>query len=195
MKKLFVVLAMMFSVSAIAAPVDWKADLDAYRASVKNSSYTMLVVYRAANAAAAVSSCSTSLFFVGVSALADTFPGVGNIASESIANMANVDYQTYQNLLEWDRAADVGRGLLGGGVVGGLESMEFVFRLLAGHPNESFSGLAKVYASTFATMDALFAEESLCVMSQQKVAVLAVEMASRWHAPLKPVNPSVSPRP
>lgn len=191
MNKFLLAIAMAFSFSATAAtPVDWKGDFDRYRDSLKSATYLGLHAYRAGQASVAVGSCSLSTFIVGVTAAADTFPGVGNIAAEAIANMSNVDYKTYENLLEWERAADIGRGLLGGAIVGPAESLEFLLRLLAGRPNESFQALSKVYASTFATMDALFAEESLCVMSISKVGIITAEMKSRWHAPLKPIAPT-----
>ena len=179
MKKLVLIMSLLFCGAAQANQVpDWKAKLEAYKAGLATATQTGLRVRYGFYAGAAVTTCALSTVVTAATFVADTVP-VTNLASEALANISSPDYQTYQNILEWENLGNIGRGALGGGPVAVIESLEFVVLWLGGHEAQSFQALKKTYASTFATANALFAEQGQCLMNISKVAITRAELQRR----------------
>ncbi len=179
MKKLVLILSLVFCGAAQADQVpDWKQKLETYKAGLSTASGGGLQLRYGFYAGAAVTTCALSTVVTAATFVADTVP-VTNIASETLANISNPDYKTYQNILEWENLGNIGRGALGGGPVAVIESLEFVFLWLGGNEAQSFQALKKTYASTFATANALFAEQGQCLMNIAKVAITRAEIQRR----------------
>lgn len=186
MKKIVLLISLLMTTLAYAQEEQvpgWKRELEQYRADIQKVHIVDLYLSQGFYVGAAIGTCSLSAAITGATFVTDTLP-VTNILSEGIASVINRDYQTYQkNLLEWNNLASLGRGTLGGGVVGVLEALEFVGLWLEGNDDQGFEALKKVYASSFATIDALFSDKSQCVMSISKVMITRAEINRRANVP------------
>lgn len=205
MKKfIFIALTMALSLPAFSqnsTPVqsskdDWKVELAQFQDGLKGYSNNHVRFLLGWYGGKMVATCVASAAVTGAVFVADTLP-LTNILSEGVGNLSAPDYQTYESLLSLETLAAAGRGTLGGGVIALGESLEFVVLWLGGNEEQSWEALAKVYASTAKTADALFAKKSQCVMSMAKAGLAARELGKRTQAtggstpsPVLPVNPA-----
>lgn len=178
MRKFFVILAAGLSLSAHAAKGDWEAKLENYRQQVQTFSALGLYVSQAGNISKSFAGCTGSVVASAAAFCADTLPLLNPIA-ETIGNLADQDYQTYGSLIDWETLANAGRGAAGGGVVASVEALEFVMLWLAGNEDQSFEALKKVYASTFATVDAMFSNDSACYVNLARIQIVRAEWNRR----------------
>ncbi len=175
---------------AQAAPRDWQAELETYKATIAEKSNANLIWRHAGNTTAALGACGTAAAIAGASFVAETFP-VANGLSEVVANASDENYETatYNSLLSWEAFMQLARGTAGGGLVAVKDSLKFVILFLSGDTSRSFEGVKKVYASSLATTNKMFAEQGLCMMSLSKVVLLNVELEKRG---IK-MNPEAAP--
>lgn len=189
MKKVFIILASLFAVSAEAAPSDWMAQLEQYRTEVQTYSDTQLFLGQFGNYGKAVAGCVGSASLTGIAFISDTIP-LTNPMAEWIGNTANARYSSYQDLISWETMANLGRAAAGGGVVGGYESLELIVLWLSGDTSTSFAQLSKVYASSFAALESLFSKESACIMNISRVGIVRAEWRRRaGTSPVMPFTP------
>lgn len=190
MKRLLLVLSSIFAVSAHAATEDWTTQLENYRQQVQTYTKGQLYGDQVLNMAGAVTGCMGSVAFTAVAFVSDTLP-VSAPVSEYIATRTNENYQSYQTFLSWETLANTGRGTVGGAAMGTYEAMEFVLYWLSGDSEKSFAQLKQIYASTFATAEALFSKESACLMNTARVGIIKAEWRRR--AGLAPVEMPYTP--
>lgn len=183
MKGLILLVAGLLSSVAFAGQ-DWQAELAQYKESLKTTPTWELYVLNPYWVSSAIASCGADTFAVAAAFTADTFPG-SNPAAEYIAHASNPDYKSYQDLLSWETAAGLARGTVGGAAVAVNDTLKFVLQVLAGNGDQGYQDFQKVYASTFATAQALFANQGVCMMSLSKVLLIENEAASR------PMTPAV----
>lgn len=174
----FVILAAGLSLSAHAAKGDWTAKLEKYRQDVQTFSAIELYVSQAGNVSKTFLGCTGSVVASAAAFCADTIPLLNPVA-ETIGNLADQDYQTYGSLLDWENLANAGRGSVGGAAVASVEALEFVLLWLAGNEEQSFEALKKVYASTFATVDAMFSNDSACYVNLGRIQIVRAEWQRR----------------
>ena len=122
--------------------------------------------------------CTGSVVAIAAALCADTLPLTNPIA-ETIGNLADQDYKTYQSLMDWETLANLGRGTVGGAAVAPVEALEFVLLWLAGNEDQSFEALKKVYGSTFATIDAMMSNDSACYVNLARVQIVRAEWQRR----------------
>jgi len=182
MKKFLLLASLVFATGAQAATVDWKIQLEDYKQYLQTLDNKQLVVRTAFYSVKAIATCGASAAMTAAAFVADTAPITG-VVSEIIANNANPEYQTWEKILSVDSLASAARTTAGGGVVGVAEALEFVNLWLGGNEDLAFGQLKKTYASTFATAEALFADQSQCLMSYSKVLLTRVEMQKRGMMP------------
>jgi hypothetical protein len=159
----------------------WQVELEQYQSGLASRTQISLVLGLARHAPVMVASCGASLAVSAATLVTDTLP-ITNVVSESIANMSNGQYQTqdFDSVLSLEALGELARGTTGGAIAGAAELVEFMFIYLAGEEKErGFEMVKKLYASTFATIDALFAEKSKCMMSMSKVFMLTGELKAR----------------
>ena len=77
-------------------------------------------------------------------------------------------------------------------MVGVAETLEFVTLWLGGNEKLAYQQLAKVYASTSATAEALFADQGQCMMSLSKLLLVRTEMAKREGGSVNMLAPALS---
>lgn len=190
MKGLILLVAGLLSSVAFAGQRDWQAELAQYQESLKTTPTWQLYLLNPYWVSAAFATCTESTIAVAAAFAADTIPG-SNPAAEYIAHVANPDYQSYQDLKSWETAASLVRGTVGGGAVAVNDTLKFVLQCLAGNPELGYQDFQKVYASTFATAQALFANQGECMMSLSKVVLIEKEAATRKILPLEQthINP------
>lgn len=105
MKKLILIVSLMLGSAVHADQVPaWQQKLEAYRASLADSTNAGLRVRYGFYAGMALTTCALSTAVTAATFVADTVP-VANVVSESLANVTAPDYQTYQNILEWKTSA------------------------------------------------------------------------------------------
>lgn len=186
MKRVFILLASIFAISAHAATDDWATQLENYRQQVQSYSNSQLYGDQLLNMTGAVVGCAGSVAVTAASFVADTLPVTGP-AAEYIASKTNENYQSYETLISWETLVNAGRTVGGGATLATYESFEFIFYWLSGDTEKSFAQLKEMYASSYATLDALFSKESACVMNIARVAVVKSEWRRR--SGLSPVAP------
>lgn len=192
MKRLMLVLALSLSTVAHASNADWADKLERYRQGLKTTTDLNLWVNNTFFTSAALATCSMSAAVVGAAFIADTTP-VTNLVAETIANSTVPDYQSYESLLSWESLAQLGRGLIGGGPIAMVESLQFVVLWLGGNQDQSFEQAKKVYSSTFKTAESVFANESQCMMSLSRVLLVRREMQARKILPGGQFPPAQTP--
>lgn len=179
MKKLILIVSLIFAGAVHADQVPaWQQKLEAYKASLADSTNAGLRVRYGFYAGMALTTCALSTAVTAATFVTDTVP-LTNVASEALANVINPDYQTYQNILEWENLGAIGRGAVGGGPVAVIESLEFVGLWLGGNEAQAFEMVKKTYASTIATANALFADQGQCMMNISKVLITRAELKRR----------------
>lgn len=194
MKKFLLMATLVFATAAQAANVDWKTELENYKLHIETLRNEQLSLRTAGYTVMAIGTCSASAAMAAAAFVADTTPITG-VLSEVIANNANPDYQTWQKILSLDSLASLTRTTVGGGAVGVYEALEFVNLWLGGNENLAWEQLAKTYASTISTVNALFASQSKCLMSYSKVLLTRVEMRKRGMLPQEEGTPNTVPGP
>ena len=182
MRKLFVVLAMLFTVTAQAEVTNWMVQLEDYRKDVQTYSAQGLFWSQFGNYSKTALGCSGSTATVVIAFVSDTIPMTSPIA-EWVGNKANSKYESYQAFWSWETLANTGRGATGGAVIAGYESFEWIFLWLKGDTSQAYTELAKNYASSFATAEALFAHEGACYMNIARSAVVRAEYRRRAGLP------------
>lgn len=183
MKKLVLILSLIASGAAQADQIPaWQQKLETYRAGLEQATPAGLQVRRGFYIGAALTTCALSTVVTGATFVADTVP-VTNLLAEPVANIVTPDYQTYQNILEWENLANIGRGTIGGAPVAVIESLEFVVLWLGGNQALAFEGLKKTYASTITTANTLFADQGQCMMNISKVLLTHAEIKRRAQLP------------
>lgn len=182
MKKFLLLASLVFAAGAQAATDDWKTQLEDYKQYVQTLNNGELVVRTAFYSVKSIATCGASAAMTAAAFIADTAPITGAV-SELIANNASPDYKSWEEILSVDNLGSIARTTAGGGVVGVAEALEFVNLWLGGNEELAFNQLKKTYASTIATAEALFAEQSQCLMSYSKVLLLRVEMQKRGMMP------------
>lgn len=190
MRNLILVLAVLFGSAAGARQVETTAELENYRQYLKTVTGPGLYFCYADNIARVGGTCSLSLALTGAAFFSDTVPLINPVA-EWIGNKANKNYSTYDTILSWETLANTGRGALGGGVIAGYEVFDFLVKYAAGEKME-WEQLKKVYASSFAVKDAVFSDDSRCLVSLEKLAMVRVEW--RIRSGVKPFTPMMAPR-
>lgn len=189
MKRLLLIASVLFASGAQAAQVDWKTQLEDYKQHISTLNNNQLVLRTAYYSVMAAGTCAASAAMTASAFIADSAPITGVVA-EIIANNADPSYQTWDKILTVETLANTTRGALGGGVVGVAEALEFVNLWLGGNTDQAFGQLKKAYSSSFATMDALFADKGQCLMNFSKVLLTRREMQKRGEgsvpAPLAP---------
>jgi hypothetical protein len=183
MKKLILALVMSASTGAFAQQVDWKSQLESYKGKLASVSDAGLMGRWAYQAGKVMTTCSASAAVTAATFIADTAPLTAPLA-ELITKSSNPDYQVYETLLSWESLSATGRGVAGGGVVAIAESLQFVTLWLAGNEAQSYQAIAKIYQSTFATAEAVFAKQGQCMMSIARVSLIRLEMNRRSGAPV-----------
>lgn len=178
MTKLLLTMLVALSTTVHAEAGDWADKIDDYKRQVKIAPNHLLWVHNLFYTSGAVATCSMSAAVVGATFVGDTVP-VGNIVAETIANVANADYKTYDALMSWETLAQLMRGTAGGGAVALVESLEFVVQWLGGQEERSFKSLRENYASTFNTMDTVMSKEGQCVTNIMRVLMVRKEMQAR----------------
>jgi hypothetical protein len=168
---------------------DWKAELQAYRESLPAKSNSKLILLHAGNTALAMASCSVSAAITGASFVAETLPIV-NAIPEIVANNVDPDYKSFDftSIFSWAALTELGRGTVGGGVIAIKDALKFITLWLSGQEDRSFDAAKKIYASSFANAEALFAKQGKCMMSLSKTVILASEMQSRGMEVPQPAN-------
>lgn len=183
MKKLVLIMSLLLGSAAQADQVpEWQQKLEQYKVSLAEASGAGLQLRQGFYIGAAVTTCALSTVVTGATFVADTVPLTG-VLGEGLANVVAPDYQTYEKILEWENLANIGRGVIGGGPVAVVESLEFVALWLGGNEAQAFEGLKKTYASTVATANALFAEQGQCMMNISKVLLTRAEIQRRSELP------------
>jgi hypothetical protein len=190
MKGLILLVAGLLSSVAFAGQRDWQAELAQYQESLKTTPTWQLYVLNPYWVGSAFTSCGASPFIIAAAFAADTFPGL-NPAAEYIAHATDPDYKSYQDLMTWETAASLVRGAMGGGSVALTDTLKFVLQYFAGNPEPGYQDFQKVYASTFATAQALFGSQGECMMSLSKVILIEKEASTRKILPLEQthINP------
>lgn len=179
MKRLVLIAALFFASAAQAEQLpDWQQKLINYQSNVTRMTMSGLHVRQAFYITKAIATCAASTAVTAAAFTSDTIP-LGNILGETIANISDPDYQTYEALLDWETLANLGRGAAGGAVVGVAEALEYVTLWLGGNEEEAWAALAKNYESSLATANALFAEQGQCMMNLSKVMLTRKELAKR----------------
>ncbi|MGZ3652486.1 MAG: hypothetical protein ACXVB9_13605 [Bdellovibrionota bacterium] len=174
----------------------WQAELESYKASLPAKSNKQLILLHAGNSAMAIGSCSASAAITGASFVAESLPVVNGL-SEILANEVDPDYKTveYKSIFSWEALTELGRGTVGGGVIALKDALKFISLWLSGEQDLSFEAAKKIYASSFANAEALFANQGKCMMSISKIIILRTELEKRGvMAPVDP-NEIVSPNP
>lgn len=193
MKSILLVLVTVFALSSNAhAAKDWQAELAAFEKSLPTRYTGSLWMSHAWYSGASTTTCLASVAMTGAAFVADTLPVVNGL-SEYIGVTVDPQYQThtYESILSWEAAAQAGRGLMGGGVTGVAEALQYVLLLkLAGREDEAFDGLSKMYASSFATANALFANQGQCMMNLAKNTLLRRELYIRMGRATREPNPT-----
>ncbi|MCC7403331.1 MAG: hypothetical protein IT288_02950 [Bdellovibrionales bacterium] len=158
----------------------WEAELQAYEAKVPQMSSARLALAMTGQTTKLIAACSADAVVVMASFVMDTLP-VANLVSEGITNLVDKNYETldFESWLSFAAAGQLGRGVAGGGVAAILESAEFLFLWLAGEEERSYEAVKKMYASSFATVNALFAQKGACMMSFAKLVILGNELEER----------------
>lgn len=194
MRKLFVIIASIFAVNAQAEAVDWVIQLENYRSEVTTYTAQQLFWSNFGNYSKVVVGCAGAGALTGIAFVTDTVP-VTNPVAEWFANKSNSRYETYRAFWSWETMANVGRGTMGGAVVGAYESWEWFSLWLKGDTSTAYSELSKVYESSFATFNAMFAREGACYMNIMRVGVVRAEYRRREGlAPTLPYTPMHQPR-
>lgn len=179
MKKLILIGAVLFaSVSQAEQPV-WKTKLENYKTYLETVTDNGLWALKAGNIGWAFGTCGLSVVATGAAFITDTIPLGAGLGAEIIANTTDPNYQTYERLMSWETLGSTGKSLLGGGVVGVAESLEYVMLYLGGNEDQAWEKLKGSYASSMATMNKLFAEQGQCMMSISKIGLITVEMRKR----------------
>ncbi|HEY8279013.1 MAG TPA: hypothetical protein VIH99_05285 [Bdellovibrionota bacterium] len=162
---------------------DWQAELQAYKANVEQKSTPNLYLRLAGNTVMIEGTCASAIALSGAAFIAETLP-VMNGLPEIAANAVDPEYETftYQKLLSWEAFMELARGTAGGGLVGAKDALKFVFLWLTGQGDQGFEGMKKMYASSFATTEALFAKQGKCLMSLSKQIILRTEIQKRQGA-------------
>jgi len=195
MKRLVLIATLLMATAAQAEQRPaWQQNLEQYKVSLEQVSPAGLQMRQGFYIGAAMTTCALSVVVTGATFVSDTVP-VTNILGEGLANIANPDYETYEKILSWETLANTGRGMAGGGVVAVAESLEFVVLWLGGNEAQSYEGLKKTYASTVATAEAMFAEQSKCMMSISKVLLTRAEIQKRSQRPSPLLPPADIVRP
>ncbi|MCB0342378.1 MAG: hypothetical protein H6626_15105 [Pseudobdellovibrionaceae bacterium] len=167
--------------AAHAGEMSWQEKLENYREEIKGRSIRNLYFFDLTYQSAKISAtCTASTAVVGATFVSESMPVFG-VISEGIASITSSEYEVFdaESFLSLETAAGVGRGALGGAVVGTAEVFEFLLLWLAGEEDQSFKALKKVYGGTVATAEALFAEQSQCLMSFSKLILVLKEIDSR----------------
>ncbi len=188
MKKFLIIASMVFASGAQAAQVDWKTQLEDYKTHIQTLNNGQLVLRTAFYSGMSIATCTLAAGMTAAAFVSDTAP-ITNVLAEVIANNANPDYQTFEKIWSVETLANTARGTVGGGVVGVAEALEFVNLWLGGNTDLAFGQLKKAYASTYATAEALFADQGQCLMSYSKVLLTRIEMQKRGMMPA-PLNHS-----
>lgn len=178
MRNFVFLFAALFTVSAYAVQPDWTEKMRAYRTEIQTWDNGKLFLSQFGNYGRAAVGCTGSLGVTAIAFVSDTIPLTAPVA-EWVGNKSNAKYQSYQWFWSWETLANVGRGTAGGALLGGYESMEWVMMWLRGDTEGSFAQLKQAYASSFATLDALFAKESACVSNIVRVAIVRAEWLRR----------------
>lgn len=178
MKGLILLVAGLLSSVAFAGQRDWQAELAQYQESLKTTPTWQLYILNPYWVGSAITTCAPATFAVAAAFAADTFPG-SNPAAEYIAHAANPDYKSYEDLRSWETAAGLVRGTVGGAAVAVNDTLKFVLQFLSGNADLGYQDFQKVYASTFATAQSLFANQGECMMSLSKVLLIENEASTR----------------
>lgn len=178
MTKLILTALVALGTTVHAETGDWAEKIDNYQRQVKAAPNHLLWVHNLFYTSGALATCSMSAAVISATFVSDTVPA-GNIVAETIANVANADYKTYDTLMSWETLAQMMRGTAGGGAVALVESLEFVVQWLGGQEARSFKSLRENYASTFKTMDTVMAKEGQCVTNVVRVLMARKEMQAR----------------
>ena len=198
MKKLVLLLsvALTCGVAQAAEAPKWTVELENYKNGLASATDFGLKVRQEWFIGKTLATCALSAVVTGATFITDTVP-VTNFLGEGVANVANPNYQTFPNWIEWQSLASLGRGTVGGGSIAVVESLEFVVLWLGGNESQAYTQLKKTYASTVATVEALFAKESQCMMSMAKIYITVAEMQRRVDAAAaqKPQAPAEVSRP
>lgn len=178
MKRLILVIALVAGGIAHAEGSNWAQRLEKHKQNMQSTSNTMLWVNNAFFTAGAMSTCSMSTVVAAAAFIGDTVP-VGNIVSETIANVSSDDYKTFDAVNRWEALGQIGRGAVGGAVVTAVDALKFVVLWLGGQESRSFESAKQVYASTFETLNTVFAREGQCLMNVSRVLITRQEMVNR----------------
>lgn len=170
----------MMGTAGAAEQEAWQIELQEYEAKVQDYSNFGLTMRMGWYSSTLLASCSADVVVVAGSFVADTLP-VFNFLSEGAANLVDEEYKTidFDSIISLKAAGELGRGTLGGGLAATLETFEFVFLWLAGEEDRSFEAVKKLYKSSFATANALFAEKGKCMMSFSKLLITGAELDTR----------------
>jgi hypothetical protein len=185
MKGTFFAIAILIGGLAQAEDSHWAEQLETYKQNMQNAPDTLLWANNAFYTAGSVATCSMSAAIAAATFVSDTVP-VGNIISETVANVASLDYHTYESLKSWETLGQIGRGAVGGGAIAMVDALKFVVLWLGGQEARGFESAKKVYASTFETMNVLFAREGQCLMNVSRVFITREEIKRRRTAGLQP---------
>ncbi len=152
----------------------WQQDVAAYKAEMSQLPTATLWVRHAAHWASAVATCPMAVVMLGAVIAKDTVPVVnGLIAMGAQARSGESEFWSDAQLMEY------GRGLLGGGAVAVLETLEFVYLWLAGLEEEAYQALTKQYEDSFRAGADLFSTNGQCVRHLSWVTLLMQEIESR----------------
>lgn len=180
------VLFVLMAAASVSATVEakelapWQLELQNYQSQLPHMSKLGLTVRVGFYSGTALASCSTDALVAGASFVSDTLPAF-NLLSEGVANLVDPNYSSidFESILSLRAAADISRGTLGGALVAVYESLEFVLLWLAGEEERSFEAVKKLYSSSIATTEALFARKAKCMMSFSKIALTGAELEKR----------------
>ena len=192
MKRILIATALAFASVSHAENGDWARKLQDYKGQVQRSSNVRLLVHNAFYTAGAVASCSMSAAVVGAAFVSDTAPGT-NLLAETIANAAVPDYKTYEAMLSWETLAQMGRGMIGGGPIAMVESLQFVVLWLGGKESQSFEQVKQVYASTVRTAETVLGRDGQCFLNLSRVLLARREMQARGMLPAGKPVPALVP--
>ncbi len=190
MRKLILVAAILCGVSANAAKVDSATELENYRLELKTVSSARLYSYAADAIVRSTGNCSLSTVLTIGAFVTDTVP-LTNPVAEWLGNSSNQRYSTYNTLWSWETLANTGRGAVGGAGIAAYEAAEALVKYAAGE-EITWEQLSQVYASSFAVSDAVFGQESRCMVNLAKLTMVRVEW--RIRAGAAPYTPMMQPR-
>lgn len=158
----------------------WQLKLQQYQSHLTEVSNSGLLARIGGQSGLLLATCSADFLLTGSSVIAETLP-IANKLSEGLAGIVDSQYISvdFDSILDLGFLGQLTPNSFGGGITGIAESVEFVIQWLAGEEDRSFQQTPKIYQSTITTVNRLFSEQGICMMSLSKLKLTVAELKRR----------------